>query len=1185
MADYEKQSAAKQNEEEQEEQQHLERESGINGIPNSVLLAVLGGKLKPDDSMLGESETLAPSIAAKMSRAFGMDVSSVKVSRSDKMKGTGMKGMAQGNRVILSSDLDLNTLEGQEILGHELSHIHAQAQGIGMGHVGLLQNASLERQADFEGMRAARGLSIYQDTMDMGRGMNYGFGMAGVEGIQPLTGGISASAAAPMQAALFKPWTWFGSKKKLAANNAPAGITLHENVDKDNTAPILPEEDESQQTENREIKSWEIESQADENHYANGVPRMPDPSYEDVLDYMSEIRDRKKRRTVAGALEKANIKDQLRAQTKGYELTLVDKFVREKAEKARDKIERNKERLRNGELTLKRFRLFKKDIAAIFRKCGTEAPEARKVYMSYMAFEKEVYQKHPKWEYGEDDAEDNNVPQNEQPPQENEPPQENNNAVVPAEADNIDNSNNAQNVEEKNEEQPAEGEQQAPAAMGEDVKEDGVDPKLRDIAPLAWRRPTGGNGGEEGPELGVHFKQQEKGKASEAGALTDINSHAFLSLEYTKKSRVRGRHQRYRAVFGFYPSKGVNPIGYGLQGGTTAGQLRDDDEHAADVSRSYPITFRQLNTIAKEAGEYARDGYNLFSRNCTTFVADVTQKAGITIANGNNENIFQEENWTLGPLKRAGYGILTGLAALFPTDSFEGELQKQVGKDDLRHGMEGKKMVTADEVRRFRETRKRGGVKTFGYAPSAAAERMRKAQTGGLEGNYKPRNGTSAADYIEELDSKRLTRLWEKAVAEQALHAGGQLVQEAREALVPVFDEVEGLRSVVMAVTSGKLTNKEAGIQLDNYLKASPSVNTALHTWYRSYGHSCPIMGQFVSELFGLIKHFDTIVMNNRPTTKNSGNDETTDYGLSHLIRSNGELVARYAEKLAFGNTAEGKEKKRQLDEVNKGSAEGERIEKKNPDLYVELGIRETNIKYFNAMLYDMLDDRFDSGNVTQEDLEEAFLDIPEKELSDEEKPDGLEVKGVDENGKLNTFSSAMQSSTLRMLFGEETVDQYLNREGSSLKAWKNIEYNPEETDGNQLALIGVHEVTRDLLTKQKEKVQMLMETLARSPEAADISPLELAYKTIHVIESLYVLPVLGDKANSNAVNDLAPLLGTKQANVGQIVDLIKQGNELASEKNLYDDASFPGEGLVKDFMTMAQEILDKKKAISQNNT
>ena len=177
------------------------RREMTNGIPNSVLQDIFAGKRKADASMTGHSDTLAPSIAAKMSRAFGMDLSSVQVSRSDKMKGTGMQGMAQGNKVVLSSDVDLNTMEGQAVLGHELSHIRAQSRGIGMGNSGLYENASLEHQADVEGMRAARGLFASREGgMEMGLGMSYGLGMQGLEGLTPLSGGMSASAAAPMQA-------------------------------------------------------------------------------------------------------------------------------------------------------------------------------------------------------------------------------------------------------------------------------------------------------------------------------------------------------------------------------------------------------------------------------------------------------------------------------------------------------------------------------------------------------------------------------------------------------------------------------------------------------------------------------------------------------------------------------------------------------------------------------------------------------------------------------------------------------------------------------------------------------------------------------------------------------------------------------------------------------------------------
>jgi len=168
----------------------------VNGIPNSVLADVFAGKRGAPDEMLGHRAALAPSIAAKMSRSFGMDVSAVQVYRSDAMAGTEMHGMAQGNKVVLSSDVDLNTLEGQAVLGHELSHIRAQSMGMGSGR-GLLQNGALERQADTEGMLAARGMSIGGESM----GMSMGLGMAGMEGLTPLGGGLPVSAAAPMQAA------------------------------------------------------------------------------------------------------------------------------------------------------------------------------------------------------------------------------------------------------------------------------------------------------------------------------------------------------------------------------------------------------------------------------------------------------------------------------------------------------------------------------------------------------------------------------------------------------------------------------------------------------------------------------------------------------------------------------------------------------------------------------------------------------------------------------------------------------------------------------------------------------------------------------------------------------------------------------------------------------------------------
>ena len=220
-----------------------------NGIPNSVLQDVFAGKRHADSSMMGHSQNLAPSIAAKMSRAFGMDLTGMQVYQSDAMRGTGMRGMAQGNKVVLSSDVDLNTTAGQAVLGHEISHIHAQSQGVGMGHSGLYKNAALEHQADTEGLLAAQGRSIYQGGMDTGIGMSYGLGMQGVEGLTPLSGGMSASAGAPMQA--WKLSDWFKSKKKkpevaLPQNteeNIPNNLTSAEN--KEPEVPLTQKTEET----------------------------------------------------------------------------------------------------------------------------------------------------------------------------------------------------------------------------------------------------------------------------------------------------------------------------------------------------------------------------------------------------------------------------------------------------------------------------------------------------------------------------------------------------------------------------------------------------------------------------------------------------------------------------------------------------------------------------------------------------------------------------------------------------------------------------------------------------------------------------------------------------------------------------------------------------------------------------
>ena len=128
------------------------------GFPNSAMLALLRGAASVSASASdarGHREDLTASIENKMSKSFGMNLSGLRLYRSEAMKDSGLQGLSSGNQVVLSSDVNLNTTAGQAVLGHELSHIRAQNQGVGLGHRGLLNDASLERQADIEGQRAA----------------------------------------------------------------------------------------------------------------------------------------------------------------------------------------------------------------------------------------------------------------------------------------------------------------------------------------------------------------------------------------------------------------------------------------------------------------------------------------------------------------------------------------------------------------------------------------------------------------------------------------------------------------------------------------------------------------------------------------------------------------------------------------------------------------------------------------------------------------------------------------------------------------------------------------------------------------------------------------------------------------------------------------------------------------------
>lgn len=150
----------------------------------------------------GRPVDLPAAIQSKMESAFGADLSGVKLYESQAVADAGADALAQGSHIAFApGQLDLVSMRGQALLGHELSHVVSQARGEARGS-GLLENHVLEARADREGRMAAMGQSIYPSA-----GATPGAAAAVA----------AAGAAGPVQAKWSNPF-----KRRRPAAPAPA---------------------------------------------------------------------------------------------------------------------------------------------------------------------------------------------------------------------------------------------------------------------------------------------------------------------------------------------------------------------------------------------------------------------------------------------------------------------------------------------------------------------------------------------------------------------------------------------------------------------------------------------------------------------------------------------------------------------------------------------------------------------------------------------------------------------------------------------------------------------------------------------------------------------------------------------------------------------------------------------------
>ena len=179
--------------------------------------ALRSGAAQPTSAQLGHRIDLSEAMRARMEGAFGANLSGVQLYESKAVENAGAEAVAQGNRVAFApGKANFSSRSGQELLGHELSHVVSQARGEVTGR-GFLNNSALEARADREGAMAAAGEQIHASAAPMGA----------------LSTASAAPAAGPMQA----------KKKKDKKEDEPAAPTPEE--EDQAAAPAADQEQEA----------------------------------------------------------------------------------------------------------------------------------------------------------------------------------------------------------------------------------------------------------------------------------------------------------------------------------------------------------------------------------------------------------------------------------------------------------------------------------------------------------------------------------------------------------------------------------------------------------------------------------------------------------------------------------------------------------------------------------------------------------------------------------------------------------------------------------------------------------------------------------------------------------------------------------------------------------------------------
>ena len=239
-----------------------------------------------------------------------------------------------------------------------------------------------------------------------------------------------------------------------------------------------------------------------------------------------------------------------------------------------------------------------------------------------------------------------------------------------------------------------------------------------DQKPLIWEKRIAENPKQK-PYVTVDIVMDKNKEEGTNELLT--SSHASLSLHYTRRNRKNGKTERCRIKMGYYMGAGTGdkalPIAMYGSGSFITGQLEDDSILDTTIGKRYDATNKQINHILEHASHYEEGGFHSMKRNCTTFVAETTQQAGLPTG-----DMLQKKDLDLG----AGWFLVPLIPLISPVAKAIGQktIDKLSNKDDMSYFGMGKKMMSKELAQKYSDSNN-NLMRFDAFSPSAAAERMR----------------------------------------------------------------------------------------------------------------------------------------------------------------------------------------------------------------------------------------------------------------------------------------------------------------------------------------------------------------------------------------------------------------------------------------------------------------------------